>query len=46
MGATDCICALVRMKEEAAPANNSAEQRHYLYVSKDSGNWGQIAKGF
>lgn len=44
MGATDCICGLVRMKE-AATANNSAEQRHYLYVSEDSGNWGHIAKG-
>ncbi len=31
MGVTDCIFALVRMKE-AVPANNSAEQHHYLYA--------------
>lgn len=35
MGATDCIFALVKM-EQAAPAINSAEQHHYLYVSRDS----------
>lgn len=35
MGAIDCIYPLVKTKQPA-PANSSAEQHDYLYVSKDS----------